>query len=166
VGDATFVCDGGEVGQWGQSMIRAPRRITNGVAGAIGVGLPFAIGARAAMARPTLALMGDGSFGFHMAELDTAARHGLPFVCVIGNDSRWNAEHQIQLRDYGANRAHGCELAPGTRYDLVAAGLGGHGEMVERAADLGPALARAFASGKPAVVNVVLDGQPAPTLKR
>lgn len=165
-GDATFVCDGGEVGQWGQSMVRAPRRITNGVAGAIGVGIPFAIGARAALARPTLALMGDGSFGFHMAELDTAARHGLPFVCVVGNDSRWNAEHQIQIRDYGANRAHGCELAPGTRYDQVAQALGGHGEMVERASELAPALARAFASGKPAVVNVILDGQPAPTLKR
>jgi acetolactate synthase-1/2/3 large subunit len=175
VGDATFVCDGGEVGQWGQSMVRladlrapagATRRITNGVAGAIGVGIPFAIGARAAHARPTLALMGDGSFGFHMAELDTAARHGLPFVCVVGNDSRWNAEHQIQTRDYGANRAHGCELAPGTRYDQVAQALGGHGEMVSRSAELAPALARAFASGKPAVVNVILDGQPAPTLKR
>jgi acetolactate synthase-1/2/3 large subunit len=174
-GDATFVCDGGEVGQWGHGMVRtadarapagATRRITNGVAGAIGVGLPFAIGARAAVDRPTLALMGDGSFGFHMAELDTAARHGLPFVCVVGNDSRWNAEHQIQLRDYGANRAHGCELAPGTRYDLVATALGGHGEVVERAADLRPALARAFASGRPAVVNVMIEGQPAPTLKR
>ena len=165
-GDATFVCDGGEVGQWGHGMVRAPRRITNGVAGAIGVGLPFAIGARAAMARPTLALMGDGSFGFHMAELDTAARHGLPFVCVIGNDSRWNAEHQIQIRDYGANRAHGCELAPGTRYELVATALGGHGELVEHAAELRPALARAFAAGRPAVVNVMIAGQPAPTLKR
>jgi hypothetical protein len=68
--------------------------------------------------------------------------------------------------DYGANRAHGCELAPGTRYDLVAAGLGCHGEVVERAADLAPSLARAFAAGRPAVVNVMLDGQPAPTLKR
>jgi acetolactate synthase-1/2/3 large subunit len=164
-GDATFVCDGGEVGQWGQAMIRAPRRITNGVAGAIGVGIPFAIGARAALDRPTLALMGDGSFGFHMAEIDTAARHGLPVVLVVGNDSRWNAEHQIQLRDYGANRAHGCELAPGTRYDLIAAALGGHGEFVEHAAELGPALARAFASHRPAVVNVIIEGPPAPSLK-
>jgi acetolactate synthase-1/2/3 large subunit len=164
--DAIFVCDGGEVGQWGQAIVRARTKITNGVAGAIGAGTPFAIGARAATGRPTLAMMGDGSFGFHMAELDTAARHGLPFVCVVGNDSRWNAEYQIQVRDYGANRAHGCELAPGTRYDLIATALGGHGEFVERAADLAPALARAFASGKPAVVNVVIEGQPAPALKR
>jgi acetolactate synthase-1/2/3 large subunit len=165
-GDATFVCDGGEVGQWGQAIVRAPRRITNGVAGAIGAGTPFAIAARAATGRPVLALMGDGSFGFHMAELDTAARHGLPFVCVVGNDSRWNAEHQIQVRDYGANRAHGCELAPGTRYDLIATALGGHGEFVETADQLAPALARAFASGKPAVVNVIIDGKPAPSMKR
>lgn len=164
--DATFVCDGGEIGQWGAAMVRAGTRIVNGVAGAIGVGNPFAIGARAARPAPTLALMGDGSFGFHMAEIDTAARHALPYVAVVGNDSRWNAEHQIQLRDYGANRAHGCELAPGTRYDLIATALGGHGELVEKARDLVPALSRAFASGKPAVVNVVLDGQPAPSLKR
>jgi acetolactate synthase-1/2/3 large subunit len=164
--DATFVCDGGEIGQWGMAMVRAGTRIVNGVAGAIGVGIPFAIGARAARPAPTLALMGDGSFGFHMAELDTAARHGLPFVAVVGNDSRWNAEFQIQVRDYGANRAHGCELAPGTRYDLVAAALGGHGENVTAARDLAPALQRAFDSGRPSVVNVVLDGQPAPSLRR
>ena len=163
--DATFVCDGGEVGQWAQAMITAPRRITNGVAGAIGAGIPFAIGARAALGRPTLALMGDGSFGFHMAEIDTAARHGLPCVIVVGNDGRWNAEHQIQLRDYGANRAHGCDLAPGTRYDLIATALGGHGEFVERSEQLAPALARAFAADKPAVVNVIIEGQAAPVLK-
>ena len=143
----------------------SPRRITNGVAGAIGAGIPFAIGARAALGRPTLALMGDGSFGFHMAEIDTAARHGLPCVIVVGNDGRWNAEHQIQLRDYGANRAHGCDLAPGTRYDLIATALGGHGEFVERSEQLAPALARAFAADKPAVVNVIIEGQAAPVLK-
>jgi acetolactate synthase-1/2/3 large subunit len=163
--DAVFVCDGGEVGQWAQAIVSAPVKLTNGVAGAIGAGTCFAMGARAALGRPTLALMGDGSFGFHMAELDTAARHGLPCVIVVGNDSRWNAEYQIQLRDYGQNRAHGCELAPGTRYDLIATALGGHGEFVERAADLAPALARAFAAGRPAVVNVVIEGKPAPALK-
>jgi len=163
---ATFVADGGEIGQWGMSLVKAETRMLNGVAGAIGIGIPFAIGSRAAKPAPTLALMGDGSFGFHMAEIDTAVRYGLPFVAVVGNDGRWNAEHQIQLRDYGANRAHGCEMTPGTRYDLVATALGGHGEFVESAAEIGPAIDRAFASGRPAVVNVIIDGQAAPTLKR
>lgn len=164
--DTVLVCDGGEIGQWAQAMLQAPARLINGVAGAIGPSIPFALAARCA--RPgarILAVLGDGTFGFHMAEFDTAHRHGLPFVAVVGNDARWNAEHQIQLRDYGANRAHGCELAPGTRYDLAAAALGAHGEFVTRAEDLAPALERAFASGRAACVNVVIEGQPAPSIR-
>lgn len=164
--DAVLVSDGGEIGQWAQAMLSAPARIINGVAGAIGPAIPFAMAARCA--RPEariLAVMGDGTFGFHMAEFDTAHRHGLPFVAVVGNDARWNAEHQIQLREYGANRAHGCELAPGTRYDLVAVALGAHGEFVTRAEELAPALERAFASDKPACVNVVIEGQAAPGIR-
>ena len=78
------------------------------------------------------AVLGDGTFGFHIAEFETAVRRGLPFVAVVGNDARWNAESEIQRRDYGANRMHGCELLP-TRYDQVVAALGGHGEMVDNA---------------------------------
>ncbi|HWT08851.1 MAG TPA: thiamine pyrophosphate-dependent enzyme, partial [Roseomonas sp.] len=164
--DTVLVSDGGEIGQWAQAILAAPTRIINGVAGAIGPSIPFAMAARCA--RPgarILAVLGDGTFGFHMAEFDTAHRHGLPFVAVVGNDARWNAEHQIQLREYGAGRAHGCELAPGTRYDLVAAALGAHGEYVTRAEDLAPALERAFAAGRPACVNVVIAGQPAPSVR-
>ena len=163
-----LVIDGGEIGQWMQAMLRAPRggaRLINGVAGAIGAALPFAVAASAARpGRRVLALMGDGTVGFHIAEFETAVRHRLPFVAIIGNDGLWNAEHQIQLRDYGASRAHGCALAPATRYDQVAAAQGGHGEFVERADQLEPALARAFASGLPACVNVVIAGQPAPVI--
>ncbi len=164
--DAVLVCDGGEIGQWAQAILSAPARVINGVAGAIGAALRVALAARSA--RPEariLCVLGDGTFGFHMAEFDTAVRHGLHFVAVVGNDARWNAEHQIQLREYGANRTHGCELAPGTRYDLVAAALGGHGEFVTRAEEIGPAVERAFASGKPACVNVVIEGQPAPSIR-
>lgn len=165
--DTSLMLDGGEVGQWMQAILKGRERITNGVAGAIGAVTCFAIGARAA--RPegkVVACMGDGTFGFHMAEFDTAVRHNLPFVCVVGNDGVWNAEYQIQRRDYGPDRAHGCELGRATRYDLVAAALGGHGEFVTRFEELHPALERAFASGKPAVVNVLIEGQPAPGLRR
>lgn len=165
--DAVLVSDGGEIGQWAQALLSAPSRIINGVAGAIGPSIPFAMAARRAKPGSTvLAVLGDGTFGFHMAEFDTAARYDLPFVAVVGNDSRWNAEHQIQLREYGAERAHGCSLAPATRYDLVAAALGGHGEFVQDAAELPAALERAFASGKPACVNVLIEGQAAPVVRR
>jgi acetolactate synthase-1/2/3 large subunit len=112
-----------------------------------------------------VAISGDGAFGFHLAEFDTAVRYELPFVAVIGNDAAWNAERQIQIRDYGAERAVNCELLP-TRYDRVVAALGGHGEHVARAADLSAALERAVRSGRPACVNVTIASLPAPRLAR
>jgi acetolactate synthase-1/2/3 large subunit len=93
-------------------------------------------------------------------------RYNLPFVAVVGNDARWNAEYQIQVRDYGEPRARGCTLAQATRYDLVASALGGHGEFVAKNEDLPGALERAFASGKPACVNVLIQGTPAPIVRR
>jgi acetolactate synthase-1/2/3 large subunit len=161
-----LVCDGGEFAQWPQALLEPTRRLINGPAGSIGASLPFAIAARAADRQaPVIAMLGDGTFGFHMAEFDTAVRYRLPFVAVVGNDAAWNAEHQIQLRSYGAERAHGCELLP-SRYDLVAEALGGHGELVTRAAELAPALERALASGKPACVNVMIERVPAPVIRR
>ena len=164
--NAILVCDGGEIGQWPQALLAPSRRLINGPAASIGASIPFAIAARASDPEaPVIAVMGDGTFGFHMAEFDTAVRYGLPFVAVVGNDAAWNAEHQIQLREYGRNRAHGCELLP-SRYDLVAQALGGHGELVTAAGELAPALERAIASGKPACVNVMIERVPAPSIRR
>jgi acetolactate synthase I/II/III large subunit len=161
-----FIADGGEIGQWAQACINAPRRVINGVAGSIGASIPFALAARVVERKaPIIAVMGDGTFGFHMAEFDTAVRHNLPFVAVVGNDARWNAEHQIQLRTYGADRAHGCDLLP-TAYEAVATALGGYGERVTSADQLPAALARAIASGKPACLNVMIESHAAPTLLR
>jgi acetolactate synthase-1/2/3 large subunit len=159
---AVLVSDGGEFGQWCQAGLEARYRLINGPAGSIGSGVPMALGAK--LARPDLpviATLGDGTFGFHALEFDTAVRHGIPIVAIVGNDARWNAEHQLQLQQYGAPRAVGCALRP-TRYDRVVEPLGGHGEHVERADELAPALARAARSGKPACVNVMIDGVAAP----
>ena len=108
--------------------------------------------------------MGDGTFGFHMAEFDTAVRYELPVIVVVGNDARWNAEYQIQLKEYGPDRLVGCELRP-TRYDLVVAALGGHGEHVTEGAQVLPAARRAIASGVAACVDVAIEGLAAPRIK-
>jgi acetolactate synthase-1/2/3 large subunit len=156
--DAVFVCDGGEFGQWAQACLTAPHRVINGVAGSIGAGLPFAVAARCAVPdAPVIAVMGDGTFGFHPAEIDTAVRYVLPFVAVVGNDARWNAEYQIQLRAYGRERLVGCELLP-TRYDQVARAFGGYGEHVSSPEEVLPALERAIASRLPAVLDVTIEG--------
>ncbi|MCE2494093.1 MAG: thiamine pyrophosphate-binding protein [Alphaproteobacteria bacterium] len=164
--DTVLVCDGGEIGQWSQSMLDSERRIINGVAGSIGSAIPFGLAAcTVEREAPVIAISGDGAFGYHLAELDTAIRCDLPLIAVVGNDARWNAEHQIQIRDYGENRVHGCELLP-TRYDLVAEALGAHGELVTRPGQLPAALARARTSGKPACINVMIEGNPAPIVRR
>ncbi len=161
-----LIMDGGEIGQWSQANLDNERRITNGVAGSIGAATPFALAARVAEQNdPVLTIMGDGTFGFHMAEFDTAVRNDIPFVAVVGNDACWNAEHQIQIRDYGENRAHGCELLP-ARYDKVVEAMGGHGELVTRAEDVAEAIERAYASGKPACVNVMIQSVAAPIVRR
>ena len=98
-------------------------------------------------------------------EIDTAVRYNLPFVAVIGNDATWNAEYQIQLRDYGEDRLIGCELLP-TRYDLLVESLGGFGVHVTSVSQLPLALEKALASGLPSCVNVEIQRAHAPTVSR
>ena len=163
--DTVLICDGGEIGQWAQSMLPLRRRMINGVSGAIGSSLSLALAARCAEPKASVfAVLGDGTIGFHLAELETAVRRHLPFVALVGNDACWNAESQIQLRAYGPNRMHHCELTA-ARYDLVMAALGGYGEFVDRAADLPGAIERALASGKPACINVMTESVAATTIR-
>lgn len=160
--DAVLVCDGGEFGQWAQACLSAPRRIINGPAGSIGSALPFAAAAKLALPQSrVVALLGDGTFGFHMSEIDTAVRYELPYVAVIGNDACWNAEYQIQLRAYGKERAHSLDLLP-TRYGAAAAALGAHGEDVFQGKDLSGAMERARNAGRVACVNVAIERVAAP----
>jgi acetolactate synthase-1/2/3 large subunit len=162
--EAIVICDGGEFAQWAYGMLPLRRRLINGVAGAIGCSLSFALTARLHEKRaPIFAILGDGTIGFHLAEFETALRCGLPFVAILGNDARWNAESQIQLRTYGKDRMHGCDLLP-ARYDQVVAAFGGHGEYVETAAELPAAIERAIASGKPACVNIMIESVAAPAV--
>ena len=164
--DSVFISDGGEFGQWTQACISAPNRIINGPAGAIGASIPTAIAASIAHPEKTIiAMLGDGTFGFHGMEFDTAVRYNLPFIAIIGNDARWNAEYQIQLNNYGSDRTIGCELHP-SRYDLVVKALGGHGENVTTASELAPALDRALNSGLPACINVSIQPIKAPIIKK
>lgn len=164
VPDPVLVCDGGEFGQWAQAFCQAPIRIINGTSGAIGAGVCYAIAAK--IARPgatVVVLMGDGTAGFHLMELDTAVRESAAIVAVVGNDLRWNAEHLIQMRSYGPQRLIGCELSATAQYHEVAAALGGFGRAADGMESLGEALRGAAASGLPACINVALAGEPAPT---
>jgi acetolactate synthase-1/2/3 large subunit len=157
--------DGGELGQWARWSIGAGRftTILNGKLGGIGPAIPFAIAAKIARpARRCVAFLGDGTFGFHGLELDTAVRFNLPIVVVVGNDAGWAAERHRQRQVYGEDRVVASDLLA-TRYDRVAEALGCHAEHVERPDQLRPALERAFDSGKPACLNVRIASIPSPS---
>jgi acetolactate synthase-1/2/3 large subunit len=124
--------------------------------GCLGSGPGYAIAAK--LARPdrqVCLLLGDGAFGFAGLEFDTMVRHGLPVVGVMGNNGIWALEKHPMEFLYGYSVA--ADLQPELRYDKVVEALGGHGELVTKPDELRPALERAFASGKPALVNVLTD---------
>ena len=163
VDNPLLIIDGGEFGQWAQAFISAPVRMINGVSGCIGGSIGYAIAAKIAHPESTVvALMGDGTVGFHFSEFETAQRYGIEFIAVIGHDARWNAEVQIQLREYGADRVYETELNP-TRYDQAAIAFGCHGEHVSQAVDLDAALERAVSSGLPTCFVCEIEGLPAPS---
>ena len=158
-----FFSDGGEFGQWAQSRIPLSNMFTNGPSGAIGGATPQSIGASFANPGNTIvSFMGDGTAGFQIAEWETARRYNLPIIFVIGNDRRWGAEVEIQIRDYGNDRAKFCYLDEITRYDIIAQGLGCEGFYIKSENELEKALNTALLSKKTTVLDVQMEGLPAP----
>jgi acetolactate synthase-1/2/3 large subunit len=133
-----------------------------GPLGTIGAGLPNALALQwANPGRPVALITGDGSLGFYIIELDTAVRHGLPVVIIAGNDGCWGLERDLQLATTGVERTVACDLRQ-TRYDLVMRGFGGEGETVGSLDQVRPAVERAFASGRPYLLNVLIRGLRSP----
>jgi len=149
--------DGGDIVAQAAKVLKVPPRgcwMDPGPLGTLGVGMPFALAAQLANPdRKVLIIYGDGSFGLNGMEFDTAVRFGLPIVGIVGNDAAWGQMMRPQAALYGADRLVATELEY-TRYDKVVEALGGHGEHVTKPDDIGPALERAFASGRPALINV------------
>lgn len=158
--DAVIIMDGADIGVFGGNVLRVYEPghwMENPPSGSLGIGIPFGMAAK--LAKPdkqVLVLNGDGAFGFNGMEFDTAVRHKIPFVTVIGNDSAWGFVKHVQEAIYGKERIIGTTLNP-TRYDKMVEALGGYGEYVERPQDIRPALKRAFDSGLPACINVKID---------
>ncbi len=157
--DAIVVIDAGDFGSYAGRVIDSYLPgcwLDSGPFGCLGSGPGYALAAK--LARPdrqVVLLQGDGAFGFSGMEWDTLVRHNVPVVSVIGNNGIWALEKHPMEALYGYSVV--AELRPGTRYDEVVRALGGHGELVSAPAELRPALERAFASGLPAVVNVLTD---------
>ncbi|MGA3372307.1 MAG: thiamine pyrophosphate-binding protein [Terracidiphilus sp.] len=157
--------DGGDFSSWARYCMTARRSggwLASTVLGHLGVGLPYAMGAKLAFPEArTVVLTGDGALGFSVMEMETAVRYRIPVVVVVANDAAYGVEVYYQQKWFGPDRVVGTELT-NTRWDLLAESLGAHGEFVDAPEQLGPALERAFASGKPACVNVIAQRTPSP----
>jgi len=157
--DAVVIGDGGDFVSYAGRVIDTYEPgcwMDPGPYGCLGAGPGYALAAK--LARPdrqVVLLLGDGAFGFSGLEFDTLVRHGVPVVAVMGNNGIWGLEKHPMEFLYGYSVA--ADLQPGCRYDEVVRALGGHGELVERPDELRPALERAFAADKPALVNVLTD---------
>ena len=157
--DVILIGDGGDIVAQASKVLPVPEEncwMDPGPLGTLGVGMPFALAAQ--LAKPekrVLIIYGDGAFGLNGFEYDTAVRFELPIVGIVGVDGAWGQMARPQAAIYGANRIVATTLNF-TRYDKIVEAMGGYGEYCERPEEIGPALERAFASGKPALVNVVI----------
>jgi len=157
--DAIVVGDGGDFVSYAGRYIETFEPgcwMDPGPFGCLGAGPGQAIGAKVAHPdRQVCLLLGDGAFGFAGMEFDTMSRHGLGVVGVMGNNGIWGLEHHPMKFLYGYSVA--AELRPETRYDELVESLGCDGILVREPGELKPALERAFASGRPTLVNVLTD---------
>ncbi len=159
--EGIVVIDGGDTQAWtdGHYMVRRPGHyVKGGPLGCMGVGVPFAIGAKVACPdKPVALISGDGAIGMNFMEFETAIRHKIPFVAVVCNDQAWGmTKHQIEIT-YGKGRPTvGVDLGFTPFHELVKV-MGGYGEFVDDPRELEGVIGRAFSSDLPALINVATD---------
>ncbi len=159
--DTIFIGDGGDVVTFAGGVVQpqAPGHwMDPGPLGTLGVGVPFAMAAKAARPeKEVVVLFGDGAFSLTGWDFETMVRFSLPFIGVIGNNSSMNQIRYGQIQKYGAERGEVGNTLGDVPYDRFATMLGGYGEEVREPADIRPALQRARESGRPALINVWVD---------
>ncbi len=169
--DAVIVIDGGNTAVWSSffSEVRTPHTVLSTFKmGMLGAGSGQALGAKVARPdAPVYCISGDGAMAFHCQEIETAVRHGLAVVWIVLADRQWGMvklTQQIglppirQAMGSDADGTIGADLEE-IAFDRLAESMGAHGERVRTAEELRPALERAAASGRPAVVHVDVDPQ-------
>ncbi|HEV3196467.1 MAG TPA: thiamine pyrophosphate-binding protein [Bryobacteraceae bacterium] len=163
--DVLYSWDGGDFAHWGRAMLPAREAggwLRLGPLGTIGSSLPNGLALQLAHpGRRVAVITGDGALGFYIAEMDSAVRHKLPIVLIVGNDAGWGLERELQSFANPGAATVACELQS-ARYDLIMKGFGGQGESIERLDQVGPAVERAFASGVPYCLNVKIRGVRSP----
>ena len=152
--DVYIVNEGANTLDFGRNIIDMfePRhRLDSGTWGVMGIGMGYAIGAAVETGKPVVALEGDSAFGFSGMEIETICRYDLPVVTVIFNNNG------IYRGDTGDGAPSPTGFLRDARYDKIIEAFGGAGYHVSDTASLQKAVSDALASGKPALINAVID---------
>jgi oxalyl-CoA decarboxylase len=156
--DVYVVNEGANTLDFGRNVIdmREPRkRLDSGTWGVMGIGMGYAIGAAVTSGKPVVAIEGDSAFGFCGMEIETICRYELPVVTVVFNNGGI-------YRGDDVNHSGGADPSPtilmkSARYDKLIEAFGGTGHNVTDPQALTQALTDALASGRPAIINCVID---------
>jgi acetolactate synthase-1/2/3 large subunit len=159
--DAIFIADGGDVVTMSASIVTPcipGHWLDPGPLGTLGVGTPFAIAAKAAMPETeVIVLFGDGAFGLTGFDYDTLIRFNMPVIGIVANNAAWNQVRYGQIERYGRTKGDVANILSPLRYDRVVEAMGGYGEHVTEPSQIISALERARGSGKPSLINVIVD---------
>jgi len=161
--DGIVVVDTGHAGMWmgGMYDLRKPTQSYLRSAGHLGWAFPAGIGAKAACPdRPVVVFTGDAGFWYHIAEVETAVRWKINSVTIVNNNGGGNQSKRGFDRAYGGTQTEQARelwTYNPMNFARLAEDMGALGIRVERASDIAPALARALAANRPAVIDIVSD---------
>lgn len=173
--DAIVVLDGGNTAVWGNFYhhVRVPRALLwTPKFGMLGAGVAQALGAQVAFPeRQVYCIIGDGAMGFNQQEIETAVRNRLKVIYLVCADKQWgmvklNQQYALKPlktiafkvlhKPFGPDETINADFGE-IRFDKLAEAMGAHGERVSSVAELRPAIDRAIAAGKCAVIHIDVD---------
>jgi oxalyl-CoA decarboxylase len=152
--DVYIVNEGANTLDFGRNIIdmdKPRHRLDSGTWGVMGIGMGYAVGAAAVTGKPVVAIEGDSAFGFSGMEIETVCRYELPVTTIIFNNNG------VYRGDPAGRPYSPTGLLRDARYDRIIEAFGGAGYHVTDTPGLTLALSEALASGKPALINVVID---------
>ena len=156
--DTILVSDTGHSGVWTGTMLdlKHPTQSYIRCAGSLGWGLPAALGAKcAAPDRPVLCFTGNGGIWYHIAEIETAVKENLNVVILVNNNHSLNQErHGVESYEAQSPATDKQWLFPDANFAAIAESMGAVGMTVDRPGDIQGALEKAFAAGRPVVMDV------------
>jgi oxalyl-CoA decarboxylase len=156
--DAYLVNEGANTLDFARSIVNMfePRkRLDVGTWGIMGIGMGFAVAAAVVTGKPVIAVEGDSAFGFSGMEVETICRYNLPVCVVVFNNN--GIYKGIDKNNSGSNDPAPTVFVKNARYEMMMQAFGGVGVVANTPAELEKALTEAVASGRPTLINAIID---------